>query len=176
MFTSSLLVYILWTLARSVSSALAFVTIFGAVSGAVIGLPPATVANIIHRSPGVDQSRLGQWTGMMYTLAAPFALTGPVIAGHLITKFDSYLTVQLWSGTCLFLASLCQMAAIYCARRGERNILRLTGYVSRAMSSFWTTDDEKSMAPKNESPTTGVNSEAVTREGRMRDERREISV
>lgn len=58
----------------------------------------------------------------MYTVAAPFALTGPVIAGHLISthkrdwygrEIDDYRTVQLWSGACLLLSAFCQMASIY---------------------------------------------------------------
>lgn len=116
-FTSSMLVLFFWTFASTVPEALAFVNVFGAISGAVIGLPPATVADIIHNTPGVDHSRMGHWTGMMYTIAAIPALIGPVIAGHLITKFDTYLTVQMWSGTCLFLSSLCLGAAMYCMRR-----------------------------------------------------------
>jgi MFS transporter, MCT family, solute carrier family 16 (monocarboxylic acid transporters), member 10 len=143
MFASSILIYVWWTLAKDVGSAMGFVVIFGAVSGAVIGLPPSTVANIIHRSPGVDHSRLGQWTGMMYTMAAPFALTGPVIAGYLITKYKTYLTVQMWSGTCLFLASLCLLASIACARRTDDRSFRLPGALGSAMTSFWSRDEEK---------------------------------
>ncbi|TLD20099.1 MFS general substrate transporter [Venturia nashicola] len=143
MFVSSILLYVWWTLASNVSSAFGFVVVFGAVSGAVIGLPPATVANIITRSPGVDHSRLGQWTGMMYTLASPFALTGPVIAGYLIKRFDNYLTVQMWSATCLFMASLCLLAAMISADRIEKRSSRFTGFFSSAVNSVWSKDEEK---------------------------------
>lgn len=149
MFISSILVFIWWTLASSVGSAFGFVVVFGAVSGAVIGLPPATVANIISRSPGVDHSRLGQWTGMMYTIASPFALTGPVIAGYLITKYDNFITVQMWSATCLFLSSLCLLAAGVSADRIEKRSSRFTGFFSSAVNSVWSKDEEKadSQAP-----------------------------
>ncbi|QDS71550.1 hypothetical protein FKW77_005522 [Venturia effusa] len=143
MLVSSILVFVWWTLANSVGAAFGFVVVFGAVSGAVIGLPPATVANIISRSPGVDHSRLGQWTGMMYTIASPFALTGPVIAGHLITKYDNYLTVQMWSATCLFMAALCLLAAGISADRIEKRSSRLTGFFSSAVNSVWSRDEEK---------------------------------
>jgi MCP family monocarboxylic acid transporter-like MFS transporter 10 len=149
MIVSSILVFVWWTLANSVGAAMGFVVVFGAVSGAVIGLPPATVANIISRSPGVDHSRLGQWTGMMYTMAAPFALTGPIIAGYLITKYDKYITVQMWSATCLFLASLCLLAAMISADRIEKRSSRFTGFFSSAVNSVWSKDEEKadSQAP-----------------------------
>jgi MFS family permease len=86
---------------------------FGIFSGAVIGLPPASVAYILGPGP-IAQSRLGQWTGQMYSTAAPFALTGPVIAGHLISHYGgNYLTVQCWSGVCLLLSASCMAAAVF---------------------------------------------------------------
>jgi len=144
MFVSSILIFFWWTFAKTVSSAMGFVIVFGAVSGAVIGLPPASIANIIKSSPGVDLSRLGQWTGMMYTLAAPFALTGPVIAGYLISKYDTYITVQMWSGSCLFLASLCLIASWISARRMESRRF-VPGVLSSAMNSMWSKDEEKAV-------------------------------
>ena len=103
---ASLLVLILWTLADTVKSAIAFVVVFGIFSGAVIGLPPASVAHILGPDPAA-QAKLGQWTGMMYSCAAVFALTGPVIAGHLITEFkNDFRTVQLATVGAYFIAIL----------------------------------------------------------------------
>jgi len=116
---ASLLVLLLWTFAKSLPSAIAFVVIFGAFSGAVIGLPPASVAYVLGPDPA-RQSKLGQWTGMMYSCAAVFALTGPVIAGHLITEFDTYITVQMWSGGTMFMSAICMCCAVYCRRRKDR--------------------------------------------------------
>lgn len=116
-FVASLLVLILWTLAETVPTAISFVILFGIFSGAVIGLPPASMAHILGPDPAA-QARLGQWTGMMYSSSAIFALTGPVIAGHLITDFNqNYITVQVWSGGCMFLSALCMATAIYYKRR-----------------------------------------------------------
>lgn len=112
---ASILVLFGWIFAHSVSGAIAFVVLFGAVSGAVIGLPPASIANILGYCPS-QQSKLGQWTGMMYTGTAIFALTGPIIAGSLITQFKNYLTIQLWSGICLFLCFFCMAMAKWYAR------------------------------------------------------------
>jgi MFS family permease len=135
MLVSSLLLLLLWTFATNVGAAFAFVVIFGAFSGAVIGMPPATIANIIHHAHDTDHSRMGHWTGMMYTIAAPFSLTGPVIAGHLISEYnDNFLTVQMWSGICLFLSSLCIGAAIYCMRyqdQKESGLPRVRTFASR---------------------------------------------
>ena len=116
-FVASLLIFLLWTLADNVRSAIAFVVLFGVFSGAVIGLPPASVAYILGPHPAA-QARLGQWTGMMYSTSAIFALTGPVTAGHLITEFhQNYVTVQCWSGACLLLSALCMTMAIYSKKR-----------------------------------------------------------
>ena len=119
-FAASMLVLLLWTMAKTVPAAIAFVVLFVIFSGAVIGLPPASVAYVLGPNSKA-QSKLGQWTGMMYSSAALFALTGPVIAGHLISYYgQNYLTVQCWSGVCLFLSSCCMAMAIYCKRREHR--------------------------------------------------------
>merc|ERR1711939_629113 len=71
----------------------------------VIGLPPASMAYLLGPNPEA-QARLGQWTGMMYSAAGIFALTGPLIAGHLISAYgNNFLTVQLWSGACMMLSA-----------------------------------------------------------------------
>lgn len=141
-FIASLLVLLLWTLASNVGAAIAFVVIFGAISGAVIGLPPASVAYILGPSK-TQQAKLGQWTGMMYTGSAVFALTGPVIAGHLISEYRNYVTVQLWSGFSLLLSAVCMGAARWCARRRDE-----PGKLSMSRSTEVSTersliDDEK---------------------------------
>lgn len=49
----------------------------------------------------------------MYTAAAPFALTGPIIAGHLISHFGyNFVTVQTWAGSCLFLSAVFMAVAV----------------------------------------------------------------
>jgi hypothetical protein len=58
-FAASLLVLLLWTMAKTVPAAITFVVMFGISSGAVIGLPPASVACILGPDP-IAQSRLGQ--------------------------------------------------------------------------------------------------------------------
>ncbi|KAH7138077.1 major facilitator superfamily domain-containing protein [Dendryphion nanum] len=112
---SSLLVLILWTLTGSTSAAISFCVFFGMFSGAVIGLPPASMANILKCTYNTEEthhlshSKLGQWTGMMYSIAGIPSLAGPIIAGYLVTKYNTYITVQMWSGTCLMISAVCML-------------------------------------------------------------------
>jgi MFS transporter, MCT family, solute carrier family 16 (monocarboxylic acid transporters), member 10 len=114
---SSLLVMILWALAGSTTAAIAFCVFFGMFSGAVIGLPPASMANILnctYNTPStkvIAHGKLGQWTGMMYSFAAIPSLVGPVVAGHLVTEYSTYITVQMWAGANLMISALCMIAA-----------------------------------------------------------------
>ncbi|KAF2641510.1 MFS general substrate transporter [Massarina eburnea CBS 473.64] len=118
-FICSILIYTLWTLADSLTVALCFCVFFGIFSGAVIGLPPASVANILEctytekdeQDQDIGKQKLGQWTGMMYSMASIPALCGPLIAGHLVSTYNTYLTVQLWSGTSLLLSTVCMLVA-----------------------------------------------------------------
>ncbi|PNS16129.1 Riboflavin transporter MCH5 [Sphaceloma murrayae] len=117
--TSGLLCLCLWTFASTLPSAIAFVVLFGAFSGSVIGLPPASMAAILGKGEDA-QARLGQWTGMMYTAAAPFALTGPVLEGYFIGRFGyNYITIQCFSGTCLLISGGLMAAALRWSE-GER--------------------------------------------------------
>ena len=109
---ASILLFIMWTFTKTVATAIGFVVIFGIVSGSVIALPPASMAWILGADPHA-QAKLGQWTGMMYSGSAVFGLTGPVIAGYLVGKYDTYLTVQMWTGACLLLSAMCMCVARY---------------------------------------------------------------
>ncbi|KKY14706.1 putative mfs monocarboxylate [Diplodia seriata] len=119
---SSLLLLILWTLAPNFDVAMVFIGLFGIFSGAVIGLPPASMANLLGKDPH-RQAKLGQWTGMMYTFAGIPSLIGPIIAGHLITEYDTYITVQVWSGACLMVSTVCMGIAAMYKHREERSVM-----------------------------------------------------
>ena len=83
---SSLLVLLLWTLALA--------ALFGSASGAVIGLPPASVAHILGPRPA-QQAKPSQWTGTVHSCAAVPSLAGPAVVGHLIMRYQSYVPVQV---------------------------------------------------------------------------------
>jgi MCP family monocarboxylic acid transporter-like MFS transporter 10 len=184
--TCSLLVLILWPLAGSESAAIGFCVIFGLFSGTVIGCPPASISNILNCTYSAPElkhlakKKLGHWTGMMYSFAAVPALTGPVIAGHLITRYNTYLTLQMWSGFCLFFSFICMVAArwylpcedgemvsVKLARKTGRYVPsdREKGYKSEVGSP-----DRLSQAPTrvtSEMPSRRVSSEKVDQPGRM---------
>lgn len=152
-FIASLLVLINWTLANTVGKAFSFVTLFGIFSGAVIGLPPASVAYILGKDPEA-QAKLGQWTGMMYSLSSFFALTGPVIAGYLISAFDSWLTVQMWSGACLVISSFCMLMAILYRAKAMKEEESMRKRMMRRLSSVVTAASEDWMQRSQQPSTT----------------------
>lgn len=170
-FTASLLALVLWSLAGSEAAAIAFCVVFGVFSGMVIGLPPASIGNILNCSytaPGTThfaKKKLGHWTGMMYTFAAIPALTGPIIAGHLITEYQTYITVQMWSGANLMLSCLCMLMSRWnlpCAN-GEH----ARDAVMRRLSQAGTNEKrsssdgaEASPDPLSEAPTRVPSNEA----------------
>ncbi|KAL9090516.1 MAG: hypothetical protein Q9165_005277 [Trypethelium subeluteriae] len=117
--SGSLLCLCLWTLARTFAAAIAFAVLFGAVSGAIIALPAAGVAEILGPTREA-QAKLGQWTGMVFSASAAFTLTGPVVAGHLVSRYGSWLAVQLWAGLCLAVASLCMVGSRVCMARQRK--------------------------------------------------------
>ncbi|KAF2728254.1 MFS general substrate transporter [Polyplosphaeria fusca] len=147
---SSLLIMVLWALASSTTAAIAFCVFFGMFSGAVIGLPPASMANILnctYNTPSTKvlaHGKLGQWTGMMYSVAAIPSLVGPVVAGHLVTTYSTYITVQMWSGACLMVSALCMVMARWhlpCVD-GEHVSVKLSRRMGRSFSSNRSTSEE----------------------------------
>ena len=112
---ATVLALVLWVLASSAAAALPFVILFGIVSGTLIAMPAACVASFL---PNVEQQRLGQWTGMMYTVAAPFVLTGPLIGGALIIQGSSrhskpFIYIQGFCGASFGISVICMAVAKY---------------------------------------------------------------
>ena len=152
MFIASILCLCFWPFVPSPGAAIAFVVVFGAFSGAVIGLPPASVFSIVELDPNADKARLGQWTGsspfinsspllhnsdgpagMMYTVAAVPALLGPVIGGQLV-RAHGFLAIQLFCGACLLAGSVCIALAHMCAQHGSA-AAAMTRYREKLSSS-----------------------------------------
>lgn len=88
------------------ASAIAFCVLFGVFGGAVVALPAACVAEILKGK----QERLGQWTGMSFTLSAPWSLAGPAVVGALVSEFG-ILSPGLWGGSSMLLAAVCMAFA-----------------------------------------------------------------
>jgi MCP family monocarboxylic acid transporter-like MFS transporter 10 len=160
----SLLTLILWPLADSESSAIAFCVVFGLFSGTVIGCPPASISNILNctytttETIHLAKKKLGHWTGMMYSFAAIPALIGPVVAGHLITQYKTYLTLQLWSGFCLFVSFVCMLFARWYlpCEDGEMvrtKLARMTGRHAKADREKGSMSDVGSPERLSQAPT-----------------------
>lgn len=152
-FVAAILCGILWPLVPDVAGAIAFVILFGMFSGAVIGMPPASMMFILERDPKANKNRVGQWVGSMYTFAAIWALTGPLIAGALIQETGAYLGMQLWSAICLLLAAVCMGIANLMALRDEKKSFAKTvresfsSFTSRRQSPQISTTNVSSIAP-----------------------------
>ncbi|KAL5113928.1 hypothetical protein ACEQ8H_008177 [Pleosporales sp. CAS-2024a] len=175
--TCSILVLLMWPLARSENAAIGFCAVFGLFSGTVIGCPPASIANILNCTYTTSETlhlakkKLGHWTGMMYSFAAIPALTGPVIAGHLITTYNSYLTLQMWSGCCLFISFVCMLLARWYLPCQDGEMVRtkmartLGRDVDRSRGRGYTSDvDRLSQAPtrvQSEMPSRHMSSEKM---------------
>ena len=179
----SILVLVMWPLAKSENAAIGFCVIFGLFSGTVIGCPPASIANILNCTYtkagelGFAKKKLGHWTGMMYSFAAIPALTGPVIAGHLITTYNTYLTLQMWSGFCLFVSFICMVVARWylpCAD-GEMVRTKIARKLGRNVDpvrekSYMSDGECLSQAPtrvQSEMPSRQTSSDKIDRPERM---------
>jgi MCP family monocarboxylic acid transporter-like MFS transporter 10 len=184
--TCSLLVLVMWPLTGSESSAIAFCVVFGLFSGTVIGCPPASIANILNCTYTTEETahlakkKLGHWTGMMYSFAAIPALTGPVIAGYLVTTYKTYLTLQMWSGFCLFTSFVCMVLARWYlpCYDGEMLRVKLARKLGRhvdpvresSCQSDMTSPERLSQAPtrvQSEMPSRQMSSEKVDQPERM---------
>jgi MCP family monocarboxylic acid transporter-like MFS transporter 10 len=179
----SLLVLIAWPLANSESAAIGFCVIFGLFSGTVIGCPPASIANILNCTYSAPEmahlakKKLGHWTGMMYSFAAIPALTGPVIAGYLITTYNTYITLQMWSGFCLFFSFACMLVARWYlpCEDGEAVRTKLARRLGRDVDpvrekSYQSDSEGLSQAPtrvQSQGPSRQMSSEKVDLSGRM---------
>lgn len=129
---ASLLLLTVWTTATSLPHGIAFVVLYGVVSGADIALPPGSMADILGDDP-VQRAKLGQWVGLMYMCASPLALVGPVLGGLLIgVNGAAYLPLQLWCGIALFL-SACAMVWASLTRVPVQDVLSRWSSWSREM-------------------------------------------
>lgn len=125
---AAILCLLMWPFISTTGGAIAFCILFGAFSGAVIGMPPASIMWILQRDPAGDEGRIGQWVGMMYTAAAVPSLVGPVIYGVLIRATDDFLVLHLWSGLCLAVGTFCMVLAWYTGKTSEEKHRLWTEY------------------------------------------------
>ncbi|PYH48538.1 MFS general substrate transporter [Aspergillus saccharolyticus JOP 1030-1] len=104
LFTSLMLFF--FRFATTLPDLLAFVSIYGFVSGSIVSLPPAIIANLTK-----DTAEVGARIGVAYTVAAFGALVGNPIAGAARGHFVVAAVAAGYQGTWLFGAVVMGVAA-----------------------------------------------------------------
>ncbi|RMZ83019.1 hypothetical protein DV737_g1783, partial [Chaetothyriales sp. CBS 132003] len=97
---NAVLIYAGWLRSRDFASAAVFAGLFGFLLGIMVSLPVNNVQEVLG-----DRMRLfGQYSGAMYTCAAPFMLCGAVVAGAMVdSKEDGITGAGIWAAS-VFLA------------------------------------------------------------------------
>ena len=105
-FCAGLLLY-LWALVRNLSGLIAFVIVYGFFANAVQSMFVGGVGSLTK-----DKQKMGARIGMIFSTVSFACLTGPPIAGALITARDGdFLYAQMFGGTTLVLSSVALLGA-----------------------------------------------------------------
>ncbi|KAK3677280.1 hypothetical protein LTR78_002818 [Recurvomyces mirabilis] len=139
----TILVFCMWPFVITSKGAIAFVVLFGIFSGAIIGLPAASVAHIIGNHNDAGQKKLGQWVGMMYTMAAVPGLAGALICGKLADVYpNTFLPVMKFCGTSLAIATICMAIGAWYKYQNEKREVDLRPRMHGLESSSTTMVDQ----------------------------------
>ena len=95
-----------WAAVHTSAGLYVFVVLYGMASVATMGLFAGIVPSLTN-----DLSKIGTRVGMILTLMSFGPLTGPSVAGALISDTNGYLAAQMWAGTVLLLSTACLVAA-----------------------------------------------------------------
>lgn len=88
-----------WTGVKSSTGLYVFAAVYGTASGAVQSLWPATLSSLT-----TDLKKAGTRLGMGFTIVSVATLTGPPLAGALVSlNGGDYLFAQVWAGCCMLL-------------------------------------------------------------------------
>lgn len=91
-----------WPGVHSWNGLIAFACVYGLFSAGVQALWPAGLASLT-----TDLKKAGTRMGMGFTLVSFACLTGPPLAGALITEDGGgYLKAQMWAGTCMVVGGI----------------------------------------------------------------------
>ena len=105
-FITSLLLYC-WIAVADRGGLIAFSIIYGLSAAGIQALFPATLASLT-----TDMKKVGVRTGMVFSVVSFGVLTGPPLAGALITRDGgNYLYAQVFAGTSLMVGGLLLVAA-----------------------------------------------------------------
>jgi MFS family permease len=98
---------LVWISIKDLYGYIAFVVIYGICANAVQTLFPSALASLT-----TDLTKMGVRIGMVFTIVSLACLTGPPIAGALISYGDgSYRCAQIFGGTSVLAGALILMTA-----------------------------------------------------------------
>ncbi|KAL4889083.1 MFS general substrate transporter [Aspergillus ambiguus] len=114
-FLSAIILF-MWRFAHTLAGLIVISLLYGLISGGMVSLPPATIANLT-----IQQSELGGRMGLAYTIAAFGALIGNPIAGaclrpsgadipHIQSEFQG---TWIFAGAFMLLATACLLLTRY---------------------------------------------------------------
>lgn len=90
-----------WAGVHSIGGLYGWIIIIGFFAAGIQSMFPSTLAGLSK-----DLSKNGTRIGMIFTVISVAALTGPPLAGKLISVGNgSYLPAQIWGGVCLCLGA-----------------------------------------------------------------------
>lgn len=96
-----------WAAVHNAAGLYIFAVIYGAASAAAMGLFAGTVPSLTK-----DISKIGTRVGMVLTVMSFGPLTGPSVAGALISDSKgNYLPAQVWAGSALLVGTASLVAA-----------------------------------------------------------------
>ncbi|KAL0254790.1 hypothetical protein SLS55_009314 [Diplodia seriata] len=96
-----------WSGVHTTAGLYPFTVVIGLTSSGVQGLFPSVLSSLTP-----DLKKTGTRMGMAFSIVSFAALTGPPLAGALISDYDgNYLHAQMWGGTVLVCGSLTLVAA-----------------------------------------------------------------
>ncbi|PLB38219.1 MFS general substrate transporter [Aspergillus candidus] len=112
----SAVILFVWRFSHDIPGLIVISLIYGLVSGGMVSLPPATIANLTSK-----QSELGGRMGLAYTIAAFGALIGNPIAGACLRPSGTdvsdvqseYQGTWIFAGAFMILSTVCVMLTRY---------------------------------------------------------------
>lgn len=111
-FCAGLLLY-LWHLVHCFTAMLVWVLVYGFFANAVQSLFVGCVGALTK-----DKQKMGVRVGMIFTVVSFACLTGPPIAGALISHNDGdFLYAQIFGGTAMLCGAAVLVAALFAANR-----------------------------------------------------------
>ena len=110
-----------WTGVAHLGTFIAFVSLYGLFSGAMVSLPPAALANLTP-----DRSRVGTRMGMSFSFAGSGMLVGSPIAGAIQSSNAGFIGLEVFCGATILAGAVALVLSQMAYRRNIANPRRST--------------------------------------------------